>query len=122
MTDKRRQTTVVVAITIEEVEKECEHILSTSFTAAEKNALAPRHIRSTAGWFVLKKALCRLLDQLNIAHLSELDFSLVRSETGRPCIENINIDSIDEKKLTQQLFVSITHTRTTAYGMAVYQE
>ncbi len=120
--DRKRQTTVVCSIAISDVEKTKENILSSSFNTTEKEELAGRHIRSTAGWLVLKKALCRLLEQLDMARLSEIDVSLKRTDAGRPYIADINIQAMDKASLTRNLFVSISHNRTTAYGMAVYQE
>lgn len=115
-------TSVVTTIPISEVEENCEHILSSFFNDGEKEELSTRHIRSTAGWLVLKQALCTLLQQMQVQQLSEKDFTLKRTTTGRPYIHDINIEPHEKNTLTEKLFVSISHTRTTAYGMAVYQE
>lgn len=121
MAEKNHITTVIGSMSIAEIEANLTHIHSEYFNDNEIEELSKRHVRSTAGWLVLKQALCRLLGQLHLAQVTEKDFSLKRTQSGRPYIETINISSIAQQDLLERIFVSISHTRTTAYGMAVYQ-
>ncbi len=121
MTDKKNLTTVITSLDIAEVEDNLTYIHATHFSENEVVELSKRHVRSTAGWLVLKQALCKLLEQMQLAQLTEKDLSLKRTQSGRPYIEDINIPPAKRQELLEKLFVSISHTRTTAYGMAVFQ-
>lgn len=121
MTEQKILTTVISSIAIAEIEENMDQILLSFFNDNEVKELSKRHVRSTAGWVVLKQSLCKLLKQLQVAQLTEKDFSLKRTNTGRPYIDDINLPSTDKLELLDKLFISISHTRTTAYGMAVFQ-
>ncbi len=121
MVDKKNLTTVISSLDIAEVEENLTYIHSTHFSENEVAELSKRHVRSTAGWLVLKQALCKLLKQLQLAQLTEKDLSLKRTQSGRPYIKDINIAPAKRQELQEKLFVSISHTKTTAYGMAVFQ-
>lgn len=121
MAEKNHITTVISSMAIAEIEENLTHIHSEHFNDNEIEELSKRHVRSTAGWLVLKQALCRLAGELQLAQLTEKDFSLKRTQSGRPYIDDINVSSREKQELLEKLFVSISHTRTTAYGMAVFQ-
>lgn len=121
MPGKNHLTTVIASIAIADVEKNLACIHSENFNDNEVEELSKRHVRSTAGWLVLKQALCKLLKQLQIAQVTEKDFCLKRTQAGRPYIDDINITHTEGLELLEKLFVSISHTKTTAYGMAVFE-
>lgn len=121
MADNKKLTTVITSIDIAEVEENLTHIHSINFSDNEVEELSKRHVRSTAGWLVLKQALCKLLEQTQIAQVTEKDFYLKRTQSGRPYIEDINITPTKKLELLERLFISISHTKTTAYGLAVLQ-
>ncbi len=118
---KRATSTIVTVVTrlvIDEVEKVRDSIFETAFTTVERNFLAPRHIRSTAGWLALKKSIIQLAGENGRGSLSEKDIEITCLADGRPVIAGITSPAIQPG----DLFVSISHTRTTAYGLAVLQE
>lgn len=116
---KNSVITVLSSITIAEVEEGGENLLQSSFALTERNYLVKRHIRSTAGWLALKKSLIQLFENTQNHVLSERDIVLRCLSDGRPIIVKmdgaVNLPS-------NNLFVSISHSRTTAYGLTVLQE
>lgn len=114
-------TTVICSVNISEIKENREYYLSSFFQDEEKAELSMRHIRSTAGWYVLKQAVSKLLNQLGHTHLSESDILLSRTDSGRPFIRNIGSQEDTKQIQLPNLFVSITHTRSIAHGMAVHQ-
>lgn len=114
MTDTNRHIrSTVVSLDIDEVERNRRPLLDAHFSAAERRELAERHVRSTAGRLALKRAVCVLLqDRLPLA---ERDIVIRRLPKGPP---ELAVDL----EIAGRLFVSISHSRKTAYGLAVLQE
>jgi phosphopantetheinyl transferase (holo-ACP synthase) len=112
---------VVIAINIAEVERDRESLLITCFQVEEQQELAARHVRSTAGRLALKRAITHLLyDRITLA---EKDVLLGRLADGRPILLSLGHPGNGPSPFVpHNLFLSISHTRTTAYGLAVLQE
>lgn len=110
--------TVLTSLDISEVEKERQALVESAFTTKEKDYLSTRHIRSTAGWLALKKSIVKLVEENSNYVLGEKDIVLQCLADGRPVISDI----VTSVGFARNLFVSISHTRTTAHGLAVLQE
>jgi phosphopantetheinyl transferase (holo-ACP synthase) len=104
---------VLVSIDIEEVQQGRDSLLNSFFSTEEQRELHPRHIRSTAGRLALKRAVLHLLSDR--PSLTEKDIVLTRLPNGRPALES----ALD---IPKNLFLSISHTKHTAHGLAVLQE
>jgi phosphopantetheinyl transferase (holo-ACP synthase) len=104
---------ILVSIDIEEVQKDREALVNTHFSPEERVELADRHVRSTAGRLALKRAILgHLTDRPT---LTEKDIVISRLPNNPPLL----ISVLD---LPGSLFLSISHTRNTALGLAVLQE
>jgi phosphopantetheinyl transferase (holo-ACP synthase) len=112
---------VVITINIAEVERDWESLLTTCFQTEEQQELASRHVRSTAGRLALKRAISHLL--YNRIALAERDVLLGRLADGRPVLLSLGHPGNGPFfPVPHNLFLSISHTKTTAYGLAVLQE
>lgn len=113
---------VVEEIDIAEIHANRVAVLASSFNPGEREVLNKRHIRSTAGVLALKRALSFLAQQLTGCFCAEKDFSISRHKSGRPILiswpETLAATSFQQ----QNLFLSISHSQKTAYGLAVFQE
>lgn len=118
------QTTIsmVKMIDISDVKNNYLTLLESSFAPEEREELASRHIRSTAGVLALKKALAALINEITNHSVNIRDCHISRSKTGAPVLlslpEQLNRSPLN----TSNVFVSISHSRQTACGLAVYQE
>lgn len=110
---KRLIKSMLVSIDIEEVERDRDTLLDTHFSPEERAELATRHIRSTAGRLALKRAVLGLLSDR--PQLTEKDIVLKRLPNCPPLMVSV----LDPPG---NLLLSISHTRNTAYGLAVLQE
>ena len=110
---KRLIRSILVSIDIEEVQRDRDALLDTHFSPEERTELATRHVRSTAGRLALKRAVLGLLSDRPI--LTEKDIVLKRLPNNPPLLVSV----LD---LPGNLFLSISHTRNTAHGLAVLQE
>jgi len=114
-------SSVVEMVNIAEVWENRRAILDSSFDQAEEEELAERHIRSTAGVLALKKAIRTLIHLKTGHYLHEKNLLISRLPTGGPILKSVanppKLSSFEWRKL----FLSISHSRQTAYGLAVYQ-
>jgi hypothetical protein len=113
--DSRSIKSVLVSIDIEEVRGNLDSLLDACFSTEEQMELGTRHIRSTAGRLALKRAVLHLLSDRKGRIPTEKDIVLGRLPNGRPVL----VSMPDPPK---NLFLSISHTRSTAHGLAVFQE
>lgn len=120
--DVKTVTSVLKMVDINEVKNNRQAILESDFQMEERNTLAGRHVRSTAGILALKHALCTLLHQITGLSIDKKDWQIAWSATGRPEIHSSPSRLNSSSFLQQNLFLSISHSRKTAYGLAVYQE
>ena len=110
-------TSVLVSLDIREVAG--DPLLETYFSPEERAELRPRHIRSTAGSLALKRAVLHLLSNGKDGILTEKDIVLSLRPKAGPVLLSLS-DRSDV--LPGTLFLSISHTKSTAYGLAVLQE
>jgi phosphopantetheinyl transferase (holo-ACP synthase) len=116
--DIRPVRSVLVTVDLEEVHLNREALLHSCFTEDERIELSRRHVRSTAGRLALKRAV-RQIVAVGVSP-SLRDIVLGRGPNGRPVLLSLGADPAGP--LPDGLFVSISHTRNTAYGLAVLQE
>jgi len=109
---------VLVTLDIKEIQH--DPLLDTYFSAEEQAELSTRHIRSTVGSLALKRAVLHLLFQGKDGGLTEKDIVLGRRPNNRPVL--LFLPDRPGLSLSNTLFLSISHTRSTAYGLAVLQE
>jgi phosphopantetheinyl transferase (holo-ACP synthase) len=113
--DARAIKSVLISIDIEEVHDNLDSLLDACFTTEERMELHTRHVRSTAGRLALKRAVLHLLSDRQSCLPTEKDIVLGRLPNGRPVL----VTMPDPPK---NLFLSVSHTRSTAHGLAVLQE
>jgi phosphopantetheinyl transferase (holo-ACP synthase) len=112
------QSLAIATVAAERAELEAEH-----FSPRERDELAGRHVQSLAGRLALKRALCQLLapEQPGVA-LAPRDFVIMGSPTGAPVLGPLPATLRDVPEARRgRLFVSITHSKAQAVGLAVQQ-
>lgn len=117
-------SSIVTIEIIEHVRQHRDFICSTCFTPEEISELKQRHVRSTAGNLALKRAVLSLLSGKWGIVLQEQDVIISRLESGAPRLLDLKPGKYDAVSAVDFdfLFLSISHTKTKAYGLAVYQE
>lgn len=110
--------TVIKGVPIDQVAGRRDEYLADCFSQEERRYLCRRHIRSTAGWLALKKAIAELGGKGSDEVDFKEDIILQCLENGRPRVRQ----AFSDWHHTQELFVSISHSRTMAYGLASVQE
>ncbi|MBI5017254.1 MAG: 4'-phosphopantetheinyl transferase superfamily protein [Deltaproteobacteria bacterium] len=86
-------------------------------TAAEVAEVSPRRLQTLAGFLALKRALCGLFSGLPcVSRPREEEFELTHRPSGAPCLARC------PDHPPGRVFVSLSHSRTCAYGLAVFQE
>ena len=118
--DIRPVRSVLVTVDIEEVRCNRDAFLDACFTDEERAELSARHIRSTAGRLALKRAVRQLVAGWKALVLTEKDIVLGRGPNGRPVL--LSLGDRPTGLVPDSLFLSISHTKSTAYGLAVLQE
>ncbi len=113
---------VVEMVNIQEIRNNHQAVLDLSFSPEEQLELAKRHIRSTAGVLALKKALSSLILKTTGRSVDEKELTITRLKTGKPSLVSWPSSLLASSLQTENLLLSISHSRTTAYGLAVYQE
>lgn len=121
MTDRKPVTSIIWTEEIDKVRQEREDILTRCFTPEERRELSRRHVRSTAGTLALKRAISALIQRRSAVGLVERDIVIARTEQGRPFLDDKS-STVFSAMTTQHLFLSISHSRSRAYGLVVYQE
>ncbi|MCJ7601696.1 MAG: hypothetical protein MUO63_09375 [Desulfobulbaceae bacterium] len=111
-----------VLVTLDIVEVQCnrEAFLDAFFCTEEREELKTRNVRSTAGRLALKRAVLHLLSEGKDRVLTEKAIVLGRQPNGRPAL--LSAGDRPTGSLSNNLFLSISHTKSTAYGLAVLQE
>ncbi len=115
---QKNLASILARLDMEETKKLEQDELRQFFNNSENDYLSGRHIRTTIGWLALKKAIVELADSEVPTDLHEKDIHLQCLDDGRPAI--VEISSCPG--LAEKIFVSISHTRTMAYGLAAFQE
>ena len=115
---KSQVVSVLMSVSIEKMEQELEAIYANCFCLEELTYLKERHVRMTAGWFALKQAVVKLIGRVNNEMIVEKDVVITKQSDGRPVIKRLNCPAINGSTLS----VSISHSKTTAYGLAAMEE
>lgn len=106
-------------LSIEEVERERDELAIRHFSPEESAEIAGRRAQTTAGFLAAKRALVRLFAQVDGREtFHERDFVLTHHTNGAPRIVSLPGDSVPG----EAVYVSISHTRRFAYGLAVMEE
>ena len=114
-----RVTYAVAEVSLEAVREDHDTLLGSSFDPSEADALRGRHPRSTAGALAAKRAVCELLAVVSPGHeIQERDVVLGHSEQGAPKVVGLERSA----PIAKEIFVSVTHTRRRALGLAAFQE
>ena len=110
----------VEVVEINKVEQNLDQIRKDCFTEPELSELSNKHIQTLAGFYAVKVALKKLLDQLYPDQMiSEKQIIITHNLDGAPYInEIISFMNDDIKKLQ----ISISHTSENAYGFAAIIE
>jgi len=111
-------TVAIADVASERLKLEAEH-----FSPAERAALAGRHVQSLAGRLALKRALCDLLGPECVGtRLAPCDFVILETAGGAPALGAVPgaLSSAAAGPLGR-LFVSISHTKARAVGLAVQE-
>ncbi len=111
---KAKVVSVLMNVSLDCLDSTGEKTLASWFRAGELSYLAKRHKRSTAGWLALKRAVAELLRQVEGRAVNVVEIELYIEDGGRPGIKEIH----DWKGGLLKMAVSISHSRTTAYGLA----
>ncbi len=116
--------TYLEVVEIDPLRKRREEVLFSSFSKRERDEYAGRSMQSLAGAVALKRAvLCYLGDEAHSPALSERDIELGHSEKGAPRIVTLSgLPAKQAAKTIDRLHISVSHTRTQAYGLVVVQE
>jgi phosphopantetheinyl transferase (holo-ACP synthase) len=120
---KKRVVSFVETISIADVEARCAELLACHFTRREQASLKTKPIRSVAGQLALKTAVCRLVDELlNAGSTEPRSIEVHRDENGAPNITKASTPNRGINEIIEnELFVSISHSRDTAVGLAVLE-
>ena len=121
---KKRVRSVLETVSVLEVKEAAQTVLSRDFTEEERALFENRPAQSIAGQLALKTAVCRLAADLAAGHpLACRQVEISRHPTGAPIIGSVSCDDGALKALLERaLHLSISHTKTTAVGLAVISE
>ena len=119
---RRRVTTYVCVVRIAEVRDQAAELLARHFAPEEAAGLAVKPAQSLAGALALKRALVQLFREADPrAEVTERDFHLTHDGDGAPRVIGWP-GSARAAVAPCAVRVSISHSRTTACGVAAYQE
>lgn len=108
-------------VEIAHVKQSLGAMLEADFSEQERAALGGRSVQSVAGFLALKRAVMALARSVGAgSHLSERDVELSHDANGAPVVLSVGAGA--GAGILGRLRVSISHTSTTAYGLAVIQE
>jgi phosphopantetheine--protein transferase-like protein len=108
-------------ISIQAVRDWESELMQRCFSPAERQDLACEPLQTIAGRLALKRAICRLAAQrFGASTLQEADVELQRTPNGAPAIVRVTLsDRALRNILENDLYVSISHSRKSAVGIAV---
>jgi phosphopantetheinyl transferase (holo-ACP synthase) len=120
---QKRVVSFLETISIAETETRCAELLTSHFTRREQASFKNKPIQSIAGQLALKTAVCRLADELlNAGSTDPRSIEICRDENGAPnIIEASTPDREINEIIKNEIFVSISHSRETAVGLAVLE-
>ena len=94
-----------------------EAVLEANFSAGEMKRLRRGRVATICGNLAIKRAVKALLRDNGFASLPEKEIAVGRDEDGAPSVL-FHARGISSEKVR----VSLSHTRCTAYGIAVYEQ
>jgi phosphopantetheinyl transferase (holo-ACP synthase) len=111
-------------ISIDDVRAHLDACLAQDFNEAEKRYRENRPLQSVAGCLALKRALCRAaVDCFGLYRIHERDFTIETPKNDAPRLARIDTeDTAVARAMQDAAFVSISHSRTTAAGLAVIRD
>lgn len=113
---------VVATVPINEVTASIESIVDQHFSRAEAAELSSRHPRTTAGALAAKEALCELYGALSPSQrFNSRDFILQHDERGAQVLFE-GPPLVGRGGLRHKPWISVSHTRDHAYGLAMVDE
>lgn len=113
----------IETIAIAEVARDRGTLEAEHFSPAEQAALGSRPVQSLAGRLALKRALCQLLGaECSRGQLEPRDFIIGETPGGAPALGPLPTAlSSGTASPLGRLFVSISHTKMQAVGLAVHE-
>ena len=102
-------------VSIQDTADAKEAMLEANFSAAETAALRRGRVATISGNLAIKRAVKALLQDNGFANVLEKEIEVMRDAKGAPRVL-FHVQGIS----TEQVRVSLSHTRGTAYGVAVY--
>jgi phosphopantetheinyl transferase (holo-ACP synthase) len=120
MTDRSLMESFIETISISEVEAHLSDMLAECFHPSEQSAWQHKPAQSIAGRIALKAAMCALAKKhFPGLCLAQKDIIIEAASDGAPRIARIfSEDEASAALLKSEVFVSISHSRTKAAGMA----
>ncbi len=124
MTQEKSIHSVIEKVSINDFKKNKDELMATHFSLQETEELQSRPDNTRAGFLAVKKALSSLCKSINSTDsISEISFQLSHESSGAPCITSLPAFCANGKEYTKKDFhISITHNRSNAFGIAVFQE
>ena len=121
---EKRIHSALKTISVLEVKAAVQDILSNDFTEKEHALFEMRPAQSIAGQLALKSAVCQLAEEIGAAvPLTCRQVEISRQPSGAPTIGSVSsVDTRLNGVLKSALHLSISHTKTTAVGLAVISE
>jgi phosphopantetheinyl transferase (holo-ACP synthase) len=93
------------------------------FDAEEAGQLDGMRDQTLAGFVAVKRALCGVGREALGLHAAASQFHLDREESGAPRLRAcVGLDGESAERFARGVHISLSHSRTTAYGLAVWQE
>ncbi len=107
-------------VLIEDIKNNKDNIIAQCFTPDDQMKQLNNHVRSTAGRIALKLAICALAKEIFFENnLLPKDVIIEKDDLGAPCLTEVRMsDSKTAHVIKTEIFLSVSHSRTTAAGIA----
>ena len=121
---KKTVHSVIEKVTVREFKENRKTLLARHFVPSEIEELHTRSDKTASGLLAVKKALVLLCKNISPqSSFTEQSFQLSHELNGAPCIIAFPQISTGSKKIpNEDFYISITHNRSNAYGLAAFQE
>jgi phosphopantetheinyl transferase (holo-ACP synthase) len=104
------------AVSISDIARDKEAVLEAYFSRREREKIKNGRVATIGGNLAVKRAAKKVLSASGFSGLVEKTIEIGRGKNGAPEVIFHRDDILDEK-----VRVSISHTKDTAYGLAVYE-
>jgi phosphopantetheinyl transferase (holo-ACP synthase) len=119
---RSRVCSFLESASIAETRRTLAVVLARDFSPAEANSLRAGPVQTVAGFLALKRAVIAAARALSPdTELREREVVLRHDASGAPRLLRVPA-RLEKKVQRRRLFVSISHTRETAWGLVSYQE